>query len=176
MATGIAAWSPTRDCGELRVSGLGLRRAGAPTGHVSVLAKGWPGRVCRLSAVTFVAGFSRLNRRPISAHGCLLRRISRAQSEDEEQVEKLLDLFGDSPDVRRIVYCDPHGMRKYRDARLIALEQLCRAGEKPTPPIPVSTRVRSRPAGRRCRDPVHHLAADASSCCSRRSSTRTMAS
>jgi long-chain acyl-CoA synthetase len=51
-------------------------------------------------------------------------------AEDEEQVDKLLDLIGDSPSVRRIVYCDPRGMRKYRDPRLIGLDQLCRAGEE----------------------------------------------
>jgi long-chain acyl-CoA synthetase len=51
-------------------------------------------------------------------------------AEDEEQVDKLLDLIGASPSVRRIVYCDPRGMRKYRDPRLIGLEQLCRDGEE----------------------------------------------
>ena len=51
-------------------------------------------------------------------------------AEDEEQVDKLLDLIGDSPSVRHVVYCDPRGMRKYRDPRLIGLEQLSRDGEE----------------------------------------------
>ena len=51
-------------------------------------------------------------------------------AEDEEQVDKLLDLIGDSPSVRHVVYCDPRGMRKYRDPRLIGLEQLSRHGEE----------------------------------------------
>ena len=59
-------------------------------------------------------------------------------AEDEEQVDKLLDLIGDVPSVRHIVYCDPRGMRKYRDPRLIGLEQLCRDGED-------ARRRRSRP-------------------------------
>jgi long-chain acyl-CoA synthetase len=51
-------------------------------------------------------------------------------AEDEEQVDKLLDLLGDTPSVRQIVYCDPRGIRKYHNPRLIGLEQLCRDGEE----------------------------------------------
>ncbi|MCP5368682.1 MAG: long-chain fatty acid--CoA ligase [Hyphomicrobiales bacterium] len=40
-------------------------------------------------------------------------------AEDEEQVDKLLELIDDMPSIRNIVYCDPRGMRKYDDARLI---------------------------------------------------------
>ncbi len=50
-------------------------------------------------------------------------------AEDEEQVDKLLDLIGTVPSVRYIVYADPRGMRKYADPRLIGLDQLCRDGE-----------------------------------------------
>ena len=40
-------------------------------------------------------------------------------AEDEEQVDKLLDLIDETPCVKHIVYCDPRGMRKYDDPRLI---------------------------------------------------------
>jgi long-chain acyl-CoA synthetase len=47
-------------------------------------------------------------------------------AEDEEQVDKLLGLGDRIPTVRRIVYGDPRGMRKYRDERLIAAAELDR--------------------------------------------------
>lgn len=34
-------------------------------------------------------------------------------AEDEEQVDKLLELIDQTPCVLRIVFCDPRGMRKY---------------------------------------------------------------
>jgi long-chain acyl-CoA synthetase len=49
-------------------------------------------------------------------------------AEDEEQVDKLLDLLGEAPGVRHIVYCDPRGMRKYSDPRLVDLAELLRRG------------------------------------------------
>jgi long-chain acyl-CoA synthetase len=44
--------------------------------------------------------------------------------EDEEQVDKMLRVTADLPAVRAIVYCDPRGMRKYDDARLVSMERL----------------------------------------------------
>ena len=49
-------------------------------------------------------------------------------AEDEEQVEKLLILGDRVPDLRRIVYSDPRGMRKYSDPRLISAADLARRG------------------------------------------------
>ena len=40
-------------------------------------------------------------------------------AEDEEQVDKLLELGDRLPSLRHIVYSDPRGMRKYDDPRLI---------------------------------------------------------
>ena len=45
-------------------------------------------------------------------------------AEDEEQVDKFLDLGDAIPSVRRIVYFDPRGMRKYDDPRLISADEL----------------------------------------------------
>ena len=70
-------------------------------------------------------------------------------AEDEEQVDKLLDLIGHVPSARYIVYAEPRGMRKYSDPRLIGLEQLYREGEAADAPIPGSTSARSPPAGAR---------------------------
>ena len=49
-------------------------------------------------------------------------------AEDEEQVDKLLELRDRIPTVRRIVFHDPRGMRKYDDPRLVAWDELVRQG------------------------------------------------
>ncbi|GJD49293.1 Long-chain-fatty-acid--CoA ligase FadD15 [Methylobacterium crusticola] len=50
-------------------------------------------------------------------------------AEDEEQVDKLLNLADRVPSLRHIVFCDPRGMRKYDDPRLIAADALAARGE-----------------------------------------------
>ncbi|HYZ35056.1 MAG TPA: AMP-binding protein [Crenalkalicoccus sp.] len=50
-------------------------------------------------------------------------------AEDEEQVDKLLNIAGRLPRLRHIVYCDPRGMRKYDDPRLLPMTALVAAGE-----------------------------------------------
>ena len=49
-------------------------------------------------------------------------------AEDEEQVDKLLNLGERAPHLKHIVYSDPRGMRKYDDPRLIAADALAERG------------------------------------------------
>ncbi|MEM5527424.1 long-chain fatty acid--CoA ligase [Gammaproteobacteria bacterium AS21] len=49
-------------------------------------------------------------------------------AEDEEQCDKLLELGDQINDVKIIVYCDPRGMRKYDDPRLISIEDIYKKG------------------------------------------------
>jgi long-chain acyl-CoA synthetase len=49
-------------------------------------------------------------------------------AEDEEQVDKLLNVSDQVPGLRYIVYCDPRGMRKHEDARLIPMADLLQRG------------------------------------------------
>ncbi|HGF5080550.1 TPA: long-chain fatty acid--CoA ligase [Vibrio parahaemolyticus] len=49
-------------------------------------------------------------------------------AEDEEQCDKLLELGDEIPSVEYIIYCDPRGMRKYDDPRLIDVEQVYKKG------------------------------------------------
>ncbi len=51
-------------------------------------------------------------------------------AEDEEQVDKVLEITEQCPCVKHIVYCDPRGMRKYDDPRLMGQEELMRLGEE----------------------------------------------
>jgi long-chain acyl-CoA synthetase len=49
-------------------------------------------------------------------------------AEDEEQVDKLLELGDRAPHLKHIVYSDPRGMRKYNDPRLIDADKLAKMG------------------------------------------------
>jgi long-chain acyl-CoA synthetase len=51
-------------------------------------------------------------------------------AEDEEQVDKLLNIFGQLPALRYVFFCDLRGMRKHAgDPRLVPLDELLRRGE-----------------------------------------------
>ena len=50
-------------------------------------------------------------------------------AEDQEQVDKLLELKGGIPNVRKIIYDDPKGLRHYTDPILMSLEELEQAGQ-----------------------------------------------
>ncbi|GAA0584491.1 long-chain fatty acid--CoA ligase [Craurococcus roseus] len=49
-------------------------------------------------------------------------------AEDEEQVDKLLNISDRVPTLRHIVYSDPRGMRKYSDPRLLPASELVKRG------------------------------------------------
>ncbi|MFH4677314.1 long-chain fatty acid--CoA ligase [Vibrio diabolicus] len=51
-------------------------------------------------------------------------------AEDEEQCDKLLELGDEIPSVEFIIYCDPRGMRKYDDPRLIDVEKVYKKGQQ----------------------------------------------
>jgi long-chain acyl-CoA synthetase len=49
-------------------------------------------------------------------------------AEDEEQVDKLLNLGDQLPSLEKIIYSDPRGMRKYDDPRLFSAEDVLKRG------------------------------------------------
>ncbi|MEJ8574446.1 AMP-binding protein [Microbaculum marinum] len=51
-------------------------------------------------------------------------------AEDEEQVDKILNLGEAAANLKAIVYTDPRGMRKYDDPRLMKAEELDAAGAR----------------------------------------------
>jgi long-chain acyl-CoA synthetase len=51
-------------------------------------------------------------------------------AEDEEQVDKLLNIAPRLPRLAYIVFADPRGMRKYEDPRLLSLEALIARGAR----------------------------------------------
>jgi len=50
-------------------------------------------------------------------------------AEDEEQVDKILELFDELKTVEKVIYCDPRGMRKYDDDRLVSIEDVYQIGK-----------------------------------------------
>ena len=59
-------------------------------------------------------------------------------AEDEEQVDKLLNLADRVPQLKHIIYSDPRGMRKYDDPRLLDADKLAAMGRD-------ARRARARP-------------------------------
>ena len=55
--------------------------------------------------------------------------ISIAFAENQEQVDKLLEVRESVPSIRYIVYDDPRGMRNYDQPGLISMEQLLEKGQ-----------------------------------------------
>lgn len=51
-------------------------------------------------------------------------------AEDEEQVDKLLEVADQLPKLRHIVYWDPRGMRKYHDPRLMFMDDMKARGQE----------------------------------------------
>lgn len=49
-------------------------------------------------------------------------------AEDEEQVDKLLNISDQLTELRYIIYCDPRGMRKHADIRLLSISALLQRG------------------------------------------------
>ncbi len=62
---------------------------------------------------------------PISNAG-----IECAFAEDQEQVDKLLEIMPQCPTLRRIVYDDPRGLRHYSQSQLMPYEKLLEAGRE----------------------------------------------
>ncbi len=54
--------------------------------------------------------------------------IARALAEDQEQVDKLLEILPKCPTLKHIIYDEPRGMRYYRQPELVGYDALLEAG------------------------------------------------
>ena len=52
-----------------------------------------------------------------------------AYAEDQEQVDKLLEIRGSCPDLSNIVFDEPRGLRNYNEPGLVSLDQLIETGQ-----------------------------------------------
>ncbi|MBW6401578.1 AMP-binding protein [Roseomonas sp. HJA6] len=112
---------------------LGLRSIGVGTGDVvGLIGDNRPDWVMgEIAAHALRARSLGIYRDALDEEVAYLLSFSGASAviaEDEEQVDKLLNVSEQVPSLRHIVFCDPRGMRKYADPRLLPLEAVLRSG------------------------------------------------
>ncbi len=56
--------------------------------------------------------------------------VTLAFAEDQEQVDKLLEILPGCPTLKRIYFDDPRGLRRYAQPQLLAYDELLRQGEE----------------------------------------------
>lgn len=128
----LFTWS---DClNEVRRLALGLAAIGVRRGDVvAILGKNRPEWVWSELAAHAVGALSMgVYQDSMNAEVAYLLNYTEASvvmAEDEEQVDKLLEIAADVPSLRHIVYFDPRGMRKYDDAKLIFADDLRSQGD-----------------------------------------------
>jgi long-chain acyl-CoA synthetase len=69
-------------------------------------------------------------------------------AEDQEQVDKILEMLDRLPKVRHVVYTDPRGLRKYRHPALLSFEAVGGSTSRSRPASPTTSRSSARPRGR----------------------------
>lgn len=121
---------------QARVKGfaLGLHHYGVGRGDVvGIVGDNRPDWVCAEIAAHAVGAMSLgMYRDALDEEIAYLVTYSDAKvvfAEDEEQVDKLLELGDRIPTVRLIVYSDPRGMRKHSDPRLVSVTELMHHGD-----------------------------------------------
>lgn len=120
-------WSDCRD--RVQEIALGLMALGVQRGEaVAILGKNRPEMVWSEFAVHAVGGMSlSLYHDAMPQELAYLLDYAEVHvvlAEDEEQVDKLLEVAETVKSLRRIVYFDPRGMRKYEDERLVRWDAL----------------------------------------------------
>ena len=125
-------WSEVAD--RTRAIALGLRGLGLAAGEVvALIGDNRPDWVMGEIATHAIRGRSLgIYRDALDDEVAYLLSFSGAVAviaEDEEQVDKLLNISDQLPGLRHIVYCDPRGMRKHDDPRLLPMTDLVQRGE-----------------------------------------------
>jgi long-chain acyl-CoA synthetase len=159
----VYTWADYRD--RVREIALGLADLGFARGEVAaLLGRNRPNWVWCELATHSLGGMTLGVYADVLAEeaGYLLAfaGVSVVFAEDEEQVDKLLELKDRIPSVRHIVFHDDRGMRKYADPRLVSWERLVARGRDSTRASPGGSTRRWRGAGLRRGGALHHLGHD----------------
>jgi len=114
---------------------LGMVELGLGRGHViGVIGDNRPDWVAAEIATHAIGAMSLgLYRDVLDEEAAYLLSYGEARlvfAEDEEQVDKLLNLADRAPNLKHIVYSDPRGMRKYDDPRLLEADKLAAMGRE----------------------------------------------
>ena len=129
----IFTWNDYQD--RVRDFALGMVELGVGHGDViGIIGDNRPDWIAAEVATHAIGGMSLgLYRDVLDEEAAYLLNYGEARlvfAEDEEQVDKLLNLADRAPHLKHIVYSDPRGMRKYDDLRLIEASKLVAMGRE----------------------------------------------
>src|SRR5581483_4310559 len=128
-------WTWGQLLGEVKAIAAGLAALGFERGqHLAIIGEHRPRLYASINAVQALGGI------PVPLYedavapeiGFVLREaeIEFAVVEDQEQVDKLLEVLPQCPRLKHIVYDDPRGLRNYRQPQLRAFESLQELGRQ----------------------------------------------
>jgi long-chain acyl-CoA synthetase len=111
----------------------GLHAAGLGTGdHIVVIGSNRPRLYATMLAAQALGAVPIPLYQDAVAAECVFpinnAEVCFAFAEDQEQVDKLLEIRGQCPQLRAIYYDDPRGLRKYQEAGLSSLDDLAAGG------------------------------------------------
>lgn len=114
---------------------LGLVALGLEKGDkVAIIGNNRPSSLYALIGTEVAGGIPlALHQDATSAEICALLlqfNVKYLLAEDQEQVDKILENTQTPAHLQKVVYCNPRGMRDYRDERLLSLEQLYALGKE----------------------------------------------
>ena len=128
-------WSWKRFADEVRATACGLAAEGFRRGdHLALVGDNRPRIYAAVCAAQCLGGI------PVPLYQDAVAtelvfpiqnaEIRFAVAEDQEQVDKLLEILPQCPSLKRIVYDDPRGMRHYAQPELMSYDKLLEAGKE----------------------------------------------
>ena len=126
-------WTWRRFADEVRALAAGLRADGLQRGaHVALVSDNRPRLYAAMCAVQCLGGIPVPLYQDAVAEEMVFpiqnAEISIAFAEDQEQVDKLLEILPRCPTLKRIYFDDPRGLRHYKQPQLRSYEDLLTAG------------------------------------------------
>ncbi len=128
-------WSWMQVLAEVRQIAAGLHQAGFTRGeHLAIIGENRPRLYFTMIAVQCLGGIPvPMYQDAVAAEMAFVfdnAEIKFAVVEDQEQVDKLLEIRETVPHLKRIVYEDPRGLRNYDQPGLASYEQIRALGEQ----------------------------------------------
>jgi len=128
-------WSWMQALAEVRQIAAGLHQAGVTRGeHLAIIGENRPRLYFTMIAVQCLGGIPvPMYQDAVAAEMAFVfdnAEIKFAVVEDQEQVDKLLEIRETVPHLKRIIYEDPRGLRNYDQSGLASYEQIWALGEQ----------------------------------------------
>ena len=129
------SWTWAEALREVQHIAAGLHQAGFQRGeHLAIIGENRPRLYFTMVATQCLGGIPvPLYEDAVAAEMAFVfanAEIRFAVAEDQEQVDKLLEVRETAPQLKRIIYEDPRGLRKYDQAGLASYEQIRALGEQ----------------------------------------------